>query len=50
MRMGQQLCLLLNELLGFMPSVEMTSLKFLGSKENSGHLGSTNCHDGESDG
>ena len=33
-----------------MPSTEMTSLKFLGSKESSSHLGSTNFHDGESDG
>ena len=33
-----------------MPSAELTSLKFLGSEENLGHLWPTSFHDGESDG
>ena len=47
---GQQLCLLLIELWQFILSIEMTSLRILGSEAKLGHLWSTSFHDEESDG
>ena len=46
MTTSQQLCLLLKELWGFIPSTEMASLRFLGSAEKSSHLWSITFHDG----